>query len=120
MRTVTDLFVKRNRGDEAMKRVSSLKLTRFGIEGAADALSTRQVLLLPKQTLAAFRLRPGELHENILLSGSDIHGVPSGAVVRAGTATLRLTFHCEPCKRIKGKVPLNKVIHKRGYLVFRA
>lgn len=116
MPTVTDLRLKKKRGDETLKAVSSLVLSRLGIEGAAETLCTRHLLILPSSTLINFGLQPGDLRENVVLSGLDIHDFPSGTVVRVGSTILRLTYHCEPCPRIKHLVPLNKVLHRRGYL----
>jgi len=42
--------------------------------------------------------------------------LPSGTVLKIGEAQIRLTFHCEPCSRIKDKVSLKSIHHKRGYL----
>jgi len=116
MPAVTDLRLKAKRGDETLKDVSSLELSNFGIEGAAETLPTRHLSLLPDSTLIEFGLKPGDLRENLVLTGPDIHDFPSGTIVDIGTAKLRLTYHCEPCPRIKHLVPLNKVLHRRGYL----
>jgi MOSC domain-containing protein YiiM len=37
-------------------------------------------------------------------------------VVKIGTALVRLTFHCEPCKKILHLVDFDSIVHKRGYL----
>ena len=94
-----------------------LDLGLAGIEGNRACNTWRQVLLLPQQVLDRFRLEPGQLRENILLSGSDdIHQLPSGSVLEVAGARLRLTFHCEPCQRISHLLPPKKLLHQRGYL----
>lgn len=75
----------------------------------------RHVLLLPSSTLAEFDLKPSELRENILVS-DDIQTLPSGTVIELGNVKVRLTFHCEPCKKLKPLISPNKLLNKRGYL----
>jgi MOSC domain-containing protein YiiM len=36
--------------------------------------------------------------------------------VQIGQGLIRLTFHCEPCKKILSLVPLDRIAHKRGVL----
>jgi MOSC domain-containing protein YiiM len=66
--------------------------------------------------LTTFQLTPGDLRENIVVDCEDLHMLPSGTTVRIGGATIRLTFHCEPCSRIADKVLPSRIMHQRGYL----
>lgn len=75
----------------------------------------RHVLLLPSSTLAEFNLAPSQLKENIVLS-DDIHSLASGTVIQLGSVEVRLTFHCEPCQKLKPLVSPQKLFNKRGYL----
>ncbi|MBJ7401904.1 MAG: hypothetical protein JHD07_00755 [Bradyrhizobium sp.] len=57
------------------------------------------------------------LRENVVLDFDALYDLPPGTVVRIGDALVRLTFHCEPCKRIANLVDLKSILHRRG--VFR-
>jgi MOSC domain-containing protein YiiM len=61
-------------------------------------------------------LRAGELRENIVIDCARFYDLPSGTVVRIGAALVRLTFHCEPCKKILHLIDFDSILHKRGYL----
>ena len=63
-----------------------------------------------------FNLKPGDLKENLIINYPQLHDLPSGTVLQIGQAQIRLTFHCEPCSRIKDKINLKGIQHKRGYL----
>ncbi|WP_395743002.1 MGMT family protein [Prosthecobacter sp.] len=66
---------------------------------------------------AEFNAVPGDLRENITLKNLDLGLFEPGNVLKIGQCQIRLTFHCEPCKRIKHIVPsYDKVIGKRGVL----
>lgn len=93
----------------------SLLLNKDGIVGEKKRNQFRQILILEQKTLDEFSLKENELMENLIVSDSIYH-LTSGTVLRIGSAKLRLTFHCEPCKKIKHFVSLSKINHKRGYL----
>src|SRR5437763_10495123 len=61
-------------------------------------------------------IQPGELRENITVSFPQLYDLPSGTVVKIGSALIRLTFHCEPCKKVLHLASFNTLVHKRGYL----
>lgn len=112
---IKHLLIKRHKG-KALDEVEQLNVGVNGIEGGVLALSGRQVLILPVSTIREFNLHVGDLMENIITEGIDIHSIESGTVIKCGGVKIRLTYHCEPCKRIKGKVNLKEVEHRRGYL----
>ncbi|HKX31689.1 MAG TPA: MGMT family protein [Blastocatellia bacterium] len=92
----------------------------YGIEGDKNAhpFSPRQVLIVRQEDLEAFKIPPGELRENIVLQGcADVDFHP-GTLLRLGDSVkIRLTFHCEPCKRIGHVVPhLESILRRRGIL----
>jgi len=77
----------------------------------------RHLLLLPVSTLTSFSLDQGSLKENMLIDAPfDIHDLPSGTVIKCGTVEIRLTYHCEPCNKVKNIVNPKAISHKRGYL----
>ena len=113
--TITHLFVKRAHGNE-MERVSRL---RFGPQGIADGVRCsplRQVLITSRPVSAECGLQPGDLRENIVVDVDGFYDLPSGTVVKIGQALIRLTFHCEPCKKILHLVTFDRILHKRGFL----
>lgn len=114
---IRNLLVKRKRGDEhPLEEVRSFDVDENGIVGAIPASMTRHILFLPKQVLEAFSLSPGNFRENIIIDGADIHALKSGTVLLIGAVKIRLTYHCEPCKRVLKFGSIKDVMHKRGYL----
>lgn len=115
MAAVTHLFVKRT----PLTRVcpaESLHANTTGIEGNASCVGLRQVLILNSGSLSKFGLNPGDLRENVVVDDDDLHDFPSGTVVALGQVDVRLTFHCEPCAKIRNVVDLKAIVHFRGYL----
>ncbi len=100
---------------EPLKEVDRVKFSPNGIEGNLSCNPFRQILILPSNVVREFNLRPGDLRENLIVDYDDLHHLPSGTALLIGTARLRLTFHCEPCKRIQDKVSISQIQHKRGY-----
>ena len=95
----------------------SAEITINGIKGNRSRHRWRQVLILPESTLRSFKLNTTDLKENILIdSDLDIHALPSGTAIRIGDAEIRLTFHCEPCNKIKHLIRPDALRHHRGYL----
>jgi MOSC domain-containing protein YiiM len=114
---ITNLLVKRKTGDEhPLEEVTSFEVDENGIVGAIPASITRHVLFLPQQILEEFSLRPGNFRENIIIEGANIHELKSGTVLLIGAVKVRLTYHCEPCKRVSPFVSIKEAVHKRGYL----
>lgn len=75
---------------------------------------SRQVLLIDDRSLMNFGLKPGQIRENITISGMDIHGLSAGQRLDIGEATLEITGHCQPCSRMDELVPgLQVKINKR-------
>lgn len=113
--SVVHLLLKHRRG-EPMLPVHRLTCTPYGILGGVPCPPLRQVLLLPETTLSRFRLRPGDLRENVVLRFDKLHELASGTILRIGAVRVRLTFHCEPCGRIAKHVRPSQILHARGYL----
>ena len=95
-------------------------LKGYGADGDinANAQSPRQVLLTRAEDSEEFNVRAGELRENIVVSGVSCSAFQPGALVEIGAiAKIRLTFHCEPCKRIGHLVKsYHDIEGKRGVL----
>jgi MOSC domain-containing protein YiiM len=80
--------------------------------------SSRQILLVDQATLAEFGLQPGQIRENITLTGLDLPGLPQGARIRIGEVTLEVSGDCTPCDRLEAIRPgLREAIRgRRGML----
>lgn len=112
---VTDLFIKPSH-DASMRPMTAINHTPQGITGNVSCAAFRQVLITSQSVNAEFGLRAGDLRENIVLKFDQLYDLPSGTVVTIGAARIRLTFHCEPCKKILHLVDFDRIEHKRGYL----
>lgn len=76
----------------------------------------KQLLLLPQQTLQQFDLTAGQLKEDVVIDADfDLHALPSGSCLQLGSVIVRLTFHCEPCSKLKSFISPPKLLHRRGY-----
>jgi MOSC domain-containing protein YiiM len=74
-----------------------------GFEGCAHARpgSSRQVLLVDRETLEAMDLRPGIIRENITTDGLNVNGLPIGQQLRIGDARLEVSAVCTPCDQME-------------------
>ncbi|MDZ7959409.1 MAG: MGMT family protein [Aulosira sp. DedQUE10] len=118
--SILNLFIKQKHGS-AMTEVESINLKLgHGIEGDINAnpISPRQVLIIRYEDIIDFAIPPGELRENIVIAGLESENFTPGSLISFDSgAAIRLTFHCEPCKRIAHLVASLKSIQaKRGIL----
>lgn len=112
---VTHLFLKHSHGG-TLQSVSSFDYGTCGIRGNVACAPFRQVLIASQSVTAECGLQPGDLRENIVVDFDALYELASGTVVQIGQALIRLTFHCEPCKKILSLVPFDHIVHKRGVL----
>ena len=112
---VTHLFLKHRHGG-ALQSVGSFDYGTTGIRGNIACPRFRQVLIASRPVMTECGLQPGDLRENIVVDFDALYELSSGTVVRIGQALIRLTFHCEPCRKILGLVPFERIVHKRGVL----
>ena len=110
---VTELFV-RHQHDAPLQSTAAIACSPRGIAGGVPCAPFRQALIVSGAVTAELGLKPGDLRENIVVDCDDLYGLPSGTVVQIGQARLRLTFHCEPCKKILHLIELDRVLHRRG------
>jgi MOSC domain-containing protein YiiM len=110
---VTNLFVKRQHG-AALESVATMGHDQNGIRDSAACAPFRQALIAAQSVTADCGLDPGDLRENIVVDFDQLYDLPSGTVVRIGEAMIRLTFHCEPCKKILKLVEFDRIVHRRG------
>ena len=117
---ITNLFLK-SRRSSAVTQCSELILKAgHGIERDihVNPISPRQVLVVHQEDLVNLTIDPGELSENIVISGAKRMSFTPGSVLKFNNgAAIRLTFHCEPCKRVAHLVKsLKSIENKRGIL----
>ncbi len=113
--SVTRRFVKGAQGAP----LAAVRELAFGPQGIADGVSSsplRHVLITSRSVTQSLGLAPGDLRENIEVDFSHLYDLPSGTVIRIGEALIRLTFHCEPCRKIMHLAGFDAIVHKRGYL----
>lgn len=74
----------------------------WGIWGDAHARpgSSRQVLLIDRETLEALDLEPGAVRENITVQGLPFSTLRPGDRLQIGEAILEITKPCTPCGRM--------------------
>ncbi len=110
---VTELFIKR-RHDAPLRSVTSILCSTRGIAGSVPCAPFRQALIASRSVTAKLGLKPGDLRENIVVDCDDLYDLPSGTVVTIGQALLRLTFHCEPCRKVLELIEFDQIVHRRG------
>lgn len=113
--TITNLFIKRAHG-RTMDAVSRLEFGPQGVAGGVRCSPLRQVLITSRAVTAQCGLQPGDLRETVEVDFDGLYDLPSGTVVKIGDALIRLTFHCEPCKKILHLTKFDQIVHKRGFL----
>ncbi|RYE21367.1 MAG: hypothetical protein EOP45_09660 [Sphingobacteriaceae bacterium] len=117
---VTHLFLKTAKGEQMSVSTTLLLLKGLGIDNDVNRspISPRQVLVTRKEDLDNLAIPYGGLRENIIIEGLEHNHFVPGSLLEIGAHTkIRLTFHCEPCKRIADVVPsLKEVVNRRGIL----
>ena len=96
-------------------------ISGVGLEGDRSARrgNMRQVLIMDNETLGEFGLAPGQIKENITVSGLDLSQTVAGNVVFIGDeVTMEIVGECEPCGKMDAirmglQAELN---HRRGML----
>ena len=120
MSRIAHLFLKKAAGKPRTPVLSVTGLRGYGLEGDlhASPISPRQVLVIRKEDLDELSIAYGALLENIIVEGIPANAFQPGALLTIGeNLQIRLTFHCEPCKKIADVVPSLKAVRgKRGIL----
>jgi MOSC domain-containing protein YiiM len=110
---VTELFIKR-RHDAPLRPEAAIECSTRGIVGNVPCSPFRQALIASRSVTSELGLKAGDLRENVVIDFDDLYDLPSGTVVKIGQAFLRLTFHCEPCKKILKLIEFDRIVHRRG------
>jgi MOSC domain-containing protein YiiM len=110
---VTQLFIKPLH-DAPLQPATAIACSARGIAGGVPCAPFRQALIASRAVTADLGLKPGDQRENIVVDCDDLYDLPSGTVVTIGQARLRLTFHCEPCRKILKLIEFDRIVHRRG------
>jgi MOSC domain-containing protein YiiM len=106
-----------------MEELEEVRLiTDLGLEGCAHArpASTRQVLLVDRETLEAMDLRPGVIRENITTDGIDVNGLALKQELRIGETRLQVSEICHPCDQLEKLRPgLRREMRRRRGMLCR-
>ena len=97
--TITHLQICTAHGVSMQSKESLRAIADLGLEADLHAKrgSSRQVLLMDEETLAAFDLGAGRLRENITTRGIDFKALAAGTRLRVGSAVYEITQSCAPC-----------------------
>ena len=109
------LFLKSSSSEQMLEQ-TTISGNSNGLTGQVSCHNFRQILILNTATLRSFAIQPGELRENVLVDFDELYDLPSGTEIEIGTLKVRLTFHCEPCKKVAHLASPKALVHQRGYL----
>ena len=117
---VHSLFIQPEKHGRFVEVKSIETKEHFGLvnDCHAHVLSPRQILITSLESINYLGIKPGDLHENIVLSDCPVEQIPSGSVITCGSIKIRVTFPCEPCSFINTlnlKTPAS-IISRRGML----
>lgn len=100
--TITNLFLKVAHG-EPMRVVQVISTIKGkGIEkDQAFGRRSRQVLIVDLEQLKALNLQPGDLRENITVSGLPLDSLPPGSILKSGQVHLEIVTVCTPCEELE-------------------
>ncbi|MDZ8053855.1 MAG: MGMT family protein [Aulosira sp. ZfuVER01] len=118
--SILNLFTKPKPGLKMRENTKINFKSSYGIEEDINAnpISPRQVLIVRYEDIVELAIPPGELRENLVIQGIKAETFQPGSLITFETgAAVRLTFYCEPCKRINHLVKsLASIQGKRGIL----
>ncbi len=118
--TITNLHIARVKETPSDPVQEATALAGLGLEGDRSCRqgNMRQVLIMDNETLGVFGLVPGQIKENITVTGLDLSQTVAGNVVFIGDVTMEIVGECEPCGKMDAirqglQAELN---HRRGML----
>ena len=118
---ITNLHIARVKGTLSDPVQEATALSGLGLEGDRSAYegSLRQVLFMDTETLDEFGLAPGQVKENITVTGLDLSKTGEGQVFFIGdNVTMEIVGECEACAKMNGLQPglRDKIDGRRGML----
>ncbi len=118
--TITNLHIARVKGTPSDPVQKVTAISGLGLEGDRSAYegNTRQVLFVDKEILDEAGLEPGQVKENITVTGLNVVQVQPGQVFTIGDVTLEAVGDCEACGKMDAiRLGLKDEIQgKRGIL----
>ena len=118
---ITNLHIARVKGTPSDPVQEATVISGLGLEGDRSAFegSMRQVLFMDKETLDEFGLDPGQVKENITVTGLDLSQTKAGQVFFiGGDVTMEIVGECEPCGKMDAIQSglMSKIDGRRGML----
>ena len=101
--TIVALHIARVKGTPSDPVDAATVISAQGLEGdrSCSADNTRQVLVMDRETLDHFELKPGQIKENITTSGLDLSQAKAGEVFFIGdSVTMEVVGECHPCGKM--------------------
>jgi len=101
--TIVALHIARVKGTPSDPVDAATVISAQGLEGdrSCSADNTRQVLVMDRETLDHFELKPGQIKENITTSGLDLSQAKAGEVFFIGdSVTMEVVGECQPCGKM--------------------
>ena len=119
--TITNLHIARVKGTPSDPVQEATAISGLGLDGDRSAYkgNKRQVLFIDKETLDDLGLAPGQVKENITVTGLDLSQTKAGQVFRIGDdVTMELVGDCEACGKMEALALglQDKIDGKRGML----
>ena len=119
--TITDLHIARVKGTPSDRVQEATAISGLGLEGDRSAYegNTRQVLFVDKEILDGAGLVPGQVKENITVTGMNVSQIRPGQVFTIGDAvTLEAVGDCEACGKMDAirMGLMDEIQGKRGML----
>ena len=119
--TITNLHIARVKGTPSDPVQEATAISGLGLEGDRSAYegNTRQVLFVDKEILDGAGLVPGQVKENITVTGMNVSQIRPGQVVTIGDAvTLEAVGDCEACGKMDAirMGLMDEIQGKRGML----
>ena len=119
--TITNLHIARVKGTPSDPVQEATAISGLGLEGDRSAFegNTRQVLFVDKEILDGAGLVPGQVKENITVTGMNVSQVQPGQVFTIGdSVTLEAVGDCEACGKMDAirMGLMDEIQGKRGML----
>ena len=119
--TITNLHIARVKGTPSDPVQDAIAISGLGLAGDRSAYegNKRQVLFIDKETLDDLGLAPGQVKENIPVTGLALSQTKAGQVFRIGDkVTMELVGDCEACGKMEALALglQDKIDGKRGML----
>ena len=119
--TITNLHIARVKGTPSDPVQEATAISGLGLEGDRSAYegNTRQVLFVDKEILDGAGLVPGQVKENITVTGMNVSQIQPGQLFTIGDdVTLEAVGDCEACGKMDAirMGLMDEIQGKRGML----